>query len=208
LGRGGRGRLLPCGVEAIAMGSLLEELARREAAVRQRIEEIRERIVELNGLLEVEEDLLSRLVITRETVEEILGEAARLVGESADEAGSVEVVQAVGGAGPLGVVTVPPWRRGMTASVLPAAYRDAVEILADAAEAMRAGRIATAMGLADSAAKREGLRSKLKRLVERGWVCEDGPGLFALAEPVAREMAGQAAEPVEGEGGIVSSPAG
>lgn len=47
----------------------------------EQIEEIRERIVELNGLLEVEEDRLSRLVITRETVEEILGEAARLVGE-------------------------------------------------------------------------------------------------------------------------------
>ncbi|TDD86102.1 hypothetical protein [Actinomadura rubrisoli] len=47
------------------MGSLLEELARREAAVRQRIEEIRERIAELNGLLEAEEDQLARLVIRR-----------------------------------------------------------------------------------------------------------------------------------------------
>ncbi|TDD70841.1 hypothetical protein E1298_36400, partial [Actinomadura rubrisoli] len=41
------------------------------------------------------------------------------------------------------------------------------------------------------AAKREGLRSKLKRLVERGWVREDGPGLFAVTDQVAREMGGQ-----------------
>ncbi|TDD93336.1 hypothetical protein, partial [Actinomadura rubrisoli] len=48
------------------------------------------------------------------------------------------------------------------------------------------------------AAKREGLRSKLKRLVERGWVREDGPGLFAVTDQVAREMGGQGAGWVEG----------
>ena len=37
--------------------------------------------------------------------------------------------------------------------------------------------------------KVEGLRSKLKRLVERGWLAEEaGPGLFALA---ARNGAGR-----------------
>jgi hypothetical protein len=74
---------------------------------------------------------------------------------------------------------------------LPRAYRDAVEIMADAGRAMRAGQIAVAMGLPDEAAKREGLRSKLKRLVERGWAREEGPGLFRVAEPVAREVSGQ-----------------
>lgn len=194
------------------MGSLLEELARREAAVRQRIEEIGERIAELNGLLEVEEDRLARLVITRETVEEILGGAAQVVEEPAAGGRSVEPAGTAGAASRLGVVTVPRWRPGMSTSVLPTAYRDAVEILADAAEAMRAGQIATAMGLADEAAKREGLRSKLKRLVERGWACEDGPGLFTLAEAVAHQLAGQAAEPAvgsaAGDGGMESSPAG
>ncbi|MDL4818682.1 hypothetical protein [Actinomadura opuntiae] len=73
---------------------------------------------------------------------------------------------------------------------------------------MRAGQVAAAMGLADSAAKREGLRSKLKRLVERGWAVEDGPGLFALCGPVAREIAGQPGGPAGGAGGITSSPAG
>lgn len=60
--------------------------------------------------------------------------------------------------------------------------------MADARRAIRAGQIAVAMGLPDEAAKREGLRSKLKRLVERGWVKEEGPGLFMVTEPVAREV--------------------
>jgi chromosome segregation ATPase len=67
------GRCLPCeqACEAVvAMGSLLEELARRETEARRRIEEIREQIAGLESRLEAEEDRLSRLMITRETVEE------------------------------------------------------------------------------------------------------------------------------------------
>ena len=62
--------------EAIAMGSLLEELARREAAARKRIEEIRGQIERLQEDLTAGERALSRLVVTRETVQEILGVAA------------------------------------------------------------------------------------------------------------------------------------
>ncbi|MBF8190689.1 hypothetical protein ITP53_34255 [Nonomuraea sp. K274] len=57
------------------MGSLLEELARREAMARQRLEEIREQITALESRLEAEQGRLSRLVITRETVEEVLGQS-------------------------------------------------------------------------------------------------------------------------------------
>ncbi|GAA3237514.1 hypothetical protein GCM10020216_060800 [Nonomuraea helvata] len=177
----------------MTVGSLLEELARREAVARQRIAEIREQIAALESRLEDEHDRLSRLVITRETVEEILGEAAELVGEPMETAeiagGGIDTAGAVPARPPvLGVVTVPPWRPGMKAAVLPRAYRDAVEIMVDAGRAMRAGQIAVAMGLPDVAAKREGLRSKLKRLVERGWAREEGPGLFMVTEPVTREM--------------------
>ncbi|GAA2220687.1 hypothetical protein GCM10009850_122540 [Nonomuraea monospora] len=179
----------------VTVGSLLEELARREAVARQRIAEIREQITALESRLEDEHDRLSRLAITRETVEEILGEAVELVGEpvTAGIAGrDVDAVGAVPVRPPvLGVVTVPPWQPGITAAMLPRAYRDAVEIMVDAGRAMRAGQIAVAMGLADEAAKREGLRSKLKRLVERGWAREEGPGLFMVTEPVAREVSGQ-----------------
>ncbi|WP_207945052.1 hypothetical protein, partial [Actinomadura rubrisoli] len=102
-------------LEAVAaMGSLLEELARREAAVRQRIEEIREQIAGLESRLETEEDLLSRLVITRQMVEEILGETAHLVEEPVGETETREAPAGPGDAAgtqavPRGVVTVPPW---------------------------------------------------------------------------------------------------
>ncbi|GLW99585.1 hypothetical protein Misp02_36720 [Microtetraspora sp. NBRC 16547] len=58
----------------------------------------------------------------------------------------------------------------MDASVLPQAYQDVLEVLADAGRAMRAGQILAAVGAPAGAAKVEGLRSKLKRLVERGWL--------------------------------------
>ncbi|MFI0451473.1 hypothetical protein [Actinomadura sp. 6N118] len=139
------------------MGSLLDELARREAEVRQRVEEIREQIAGLESRLEAEEDRLSRLLITRETVEEILGEAASPVDVPAGEGESVEPGEpgeSVDARSLVrGVVTVPPWRPGMSAQVLPQVYRDAVEIMADAGGAVRAGQILAAMGLPDEAAK-------------------------------------------------------
>jgi hypothetical protein len=176
---------------------LLEELARREAAARDRVEAIREQIERLRERLAAEEVALSRLVITRETVEEVLGEAARLVEQppagtsgvdGANVAGGVEAVASGSDASPIGVVTVPRWRVGMDASVLPRAYQDVLEVLADAGRAMRAGQIVAAVGLPAQAAKVEGLRSKLKRMVERGWLSEDAPGLFAVAERVAEQI--------------------
>jgi hypothetical protein len=69
----------------------------------------------------------------------------------------------------------------MGVEVLPSDYRDIVEVVADAPGAVRAKQIAPRIGLPVSAAKIEGTRSKLKRLVERGWLDEDTPGLFTVA---------------------------
>jgi hypothetical protein len=179
----------------VSMGSWQEELARRLAASRQRIEALRRELVEVQSWLEVEEDRLSRLEITQETMQEIRGETARtgesvLVSEDvavdtqASESGGepeVEVVRR-------GVMLVPPWEPGLELSVLPRAYRDVLEVLADAGEAMRAVRISAALGRGESAAKVEGLRGKLKRLTERGWLTEDEPGMFALVEHVRRQI--------------------
>jgi hypothetical protein len=58
-----------------------------------------------------------------------------------------------------------------------------------------AAQIAAAAGLSTDKAKVETLRSKLKRLVERGWLAEEaGAGLFALPAR-AGNGAGEAAEP-------------
>ena len=57
------------------IGSLVDELHRREAAARAEAEELRGRIAELTERLARAEERLSRLVIARETVDEVLSEA-------------------------------------------------------------------------------------------------------------------------------------
>lgn len=43
---------------------------------------------------------------------------------------------------------------------------------------LRAGELAGRLGLESVPAKVEGVRSKAKRLVERGWWAEERPGVF------------------------------
>ena len=59
------------------MGSLIDELQRREAAARAEAEGLRGQIGQLTERLASVEERLSRLVIARETVDEVLREAAR-----------------------------------------------------------------------------------------------------------------------------------
>ena len=156
------------------MGSLIDELQRREAAARAEAEELRGRIVELTEQLARAEERLSRLVITRQTVDEVLGEAG------ADAPRAEPGVTAPLRRSPvIGVVTVPPWRAGLEVSVLPQEYRDLLEVAQDGGRPLRAGQIAAAAGLPADRGKVESLRAKLKRLAERGWLAEDA-GLFAL----------------------------
>jgi hypothetical protein len=166
------------------MGSLIEELQRREAAARQEVDELRGEIARLNERLARAEEALSRLEITRETVAEILGGAGAERPEAGQvakaAAGPVPAGSRVAGGSPVGVRTVPPWRPGLAQSVLPPSYQDLLEVLADAGRPLRAGRIAAAAGLSTGKSQIEGLRSKLKRLAERGWLAEEAPGLFML----------------------------
>jgi hypothetical protein len=63
---------------------------------------------------------------------------------------------------------------------------------------VRAVQIAAAAGLSTDKAKVEGLRSKLKRLVERGWLAEEsGPGLFTLA--ARRDLGDRGVQPGDAE---------
>ncbi|MFJ9034251.1 hypothetical protein ACIRQP_38525 [Streptomyces sp. NPDC102274] len=82
---------------------------------------------------------------------------------------------------------VPRRAEGMAASVLAPDYQRIVSVLESEAgrEGMRCQRLATALGLEAVPAKVERLRSKAKRLVERGWALQVRPGVFAaLAVPV------------------------
>jgi hypothetical protein len=169
------------------MSSLIEELHRREAAAREEAAGLRREIDSLNERLAHTEERLARLEIARETVAEILGVAGadRVEAGSAtvpvrvEDAGTVSVESAP--ASPIGVLTVPPWRPGAAAAVLPLAYQDIVEVLVDAGHPLRAAQVAAAAGLSTDKSKVEGLRAKLKRLVDRGWLTEDGPGRFTTA---------------------------
>jgi hypothetical protein len=176
------------------MGSLIDELQRREAAARAEAEELRGQITQLTERLAGVEDRLSRLVITRETVDEVLSEAGP---EASPAAVADATVPSRSGHLPAaGVLAVPPWRAGLEASVLPQAYRDLLEVAEDAGRPLRAAQIATAAGLSTDKAKVEGLRSKLKRLVERGWLAEEaGPGLFGLPARNGSAGSGEAAKP-------------
>ena len=160
------------------MGSLIGELQRRESVARAEAEELRGQIAQLTERLAGVEDRLSRLVITWETVDEVLSEA---VPEAPPVVADGAVPSRSGRMPAAGVLAVPPWRAGVEASVLPQAYRDLLEVAEDAGRPLRAGQIAAAAGLSTGKAKVEGLRSRLKRLVERGWLAgEAGLGLFGL----------------------------
>ena len=158
------------------MGSLIEELKRREAAARAEAGRLRARIEELTEELSRAEEQVTRLAITREEVTRVLEEppAADPVSQGGGSGGKP------GPASPIGAVTVPPWQEGTEASVLPRAYQDLLEVAEDAGRPLRAAEFAVATGLATDKAKVEGLRSKLKLLAARGWLARAPGGLFTL----------------------------
>jgi hypothetical protein len=169
------------------MGSLIEELRRREASARAEADRLRSRVEELSEDLARAEEQVSRLAIAREEVARVLevpaaaeppaGQDGRLAGKP-------------GPASPIGAVTVPPWQEGSQASVLPQSYQDLLEVAADAGRPLRAAEFAAAAGLGTDRAKVEGLRSRLKLLAARGWLAGVPGGLFTLPD-----HSGKAAKP-------------
>ncbi|MCX4564571.1 hypothetical protein OHA02_51690 [Streptomyces phaeochromogenes] len=196
-----------------AMVSWLEELDRRESAAREEIAELRDQIEELARRLAEREDVLSRLQITRETMTEILSgdETVSVAGAEAD-AGEEEMEEHRLPAGsPVGVRLVPHWTPELAVEVLPGSYRDVVEVLQDAVHPMRAHHLCAALGLSTDKSKVEGFRAKLKRLVERGWLVEEEPGLFTLCQGLAAtgdapEQAGASAVRRRADVGLGSRP--
>ena len=169
------------------MGSLIEELRRREAAARAEADRLRTRIQELSEDLARAEEQASRLVIAREEVARALEEPAVAEPPAGRDGGPAVKLRP---ASPGGAVTVPPWQEGSEASVLPQSYQDLLEVAADAGRPLRAGEFAAAAGLAAGKAKVEGVRSKLKLLAARGWLAGVPGGLFTLPD-----HAGKAAKP-------------
>jgi hypothetical protein len=160
------------------VGSLLEALDARERAARVRVEALRAEMDRLAEQVAAEEALLGRLEITRQTVVEVLAEDAlpggdAVVADPDPQAGKAAALKGsrVGGQVPAFGQDGQVGGRG-----LPVAYRDVVEVLADAGVPLRARQLCQAVGAGVEPRHREGMRIKLKRLVERGWLVEAEPG--------------------------------
>ncbi|MCX5096355.1 MULTISPECIES: hypothetical protein [Streptomyces] len=154
------------------MPSVLGLLEAREKRVREEIARLREEAERVQAALGDAERALQRLVDARVTVVEVLGEPPSAVAEPAQSAVAGSPV---------------PLRAGdMAASVLAPDYQRILSVLESETgrEGMRCQQLAVALGLEVVPAKVEGLRSKAKRLVERGWAIQVRPGVFtALAVP-------------------------
>lgn len=136
--RGGRGRDR---VRSL-MGSVLDRPGEREAQARVLVERLREEAERVAGALAAADESLSRLVITRETVAEVLDSESD---ESTDA-----------GVAPDAAV------RGMGRDV--ALYERITRTFAEAGAAMRPRQVCEALGMSAEARFIEAMRPKLARL--------------------------------------------
>ncbi|MFD7815761.1 hypothetical protein ACFV6E_22955 [Streptomyces sp. NPDC059785] len=126
---------------------------------------VREEVARLRTALGKAEHALQRLVGARVTVTEVLAERPSVAEKS-------PLPGAVAGS------VVPHRTDGMAASVPAPEYQRIMELLDSGVgrEGMRCQQLAAALGLPAMPAKVEGVRSKAKRLVERGWIRQVRPG--------------------------------
>ncbi|MCP3822769.1 hypothetical protein NLX86_33230 [Streptomyces sp. A3M-1-3] len=170
---------------------MLGLLETREAAARERVEDLREAAARAAAALEAAEIELDRRVIAREEVVEALAlSAAEATAVTKAEAEPVPAPAQLPG------TTVPSWQEGLPATALAPDYQRILGMLADRSgqEPVRAKEIAVVLGLEPAPAKVEGVRSKARRLAERGWLVQEASGMFrAGRRPVAGPGGGSSA---------------
>lgn len=168
-------------VEGCAVASMLGLLEARETAARERVEDLREEAARAAAALEAAEIELDRRVIAREELVDALAasaEEATVVTEVEGEEVSAPVPMSASVPG----AVVPPWREGVSVSVLSLDNQRIPNVLQDRPGhgPVRAKDIAAALGIDNTvAAKVEGVRSKAKRLAERGWLLQEASGAFS-----------------------------
>lgn len=159
------------------MASVLGMLEEREAAARVRVEGLREEASRLAEVLEAAEIELDRRVIAREELVEALAASA---------AESTAVIEAVpereSAPAPMPGSTVAPWREGLPVTALAPDYQRILGVLEAGRSAdrgpLKAREITVELGLETTPAKVEGVRSKARRLAERGWLVQEASGAF------------------------------
>ncbi|MEU4796737.1 hypothetical protein [Streptomyces sp. NPDC023327] len=161
------------------MASVLGMLEERETAARVRVEGLREEVTRLAGVLEAAEIELDRRVIAREELVEALA-------ASAAETTAVTETQAeaVSSPAPVSGSIVPPWREALPVTVLAPDYQRILGVLEERQSAgqgpLKAREITALLGLETTSAKVEGVRSKARRLAERGWLVQEMSGAFSV----------------------------
>ncbi|MFE4959279.1 hypothetical protein ACFRCW_36090 [Streptomyces sp. NPDC056653] len=175
------------------MASVLGMLEERETAARMRVEGLREEVARLAGVLEAAEIELDRRVIAREElVEALAASAAETTAVTGAKAETVSSPAPVPGS------IVPPWREGLPVTVLAPDYQRILGVLDERQPAgqgpLKAREITVQLGLETTPAKVEGVRSKARRLAERGWLLLEASGAFSVGRrPVAVPDAGSSA---------------
>ncbi|MFI6423174.1 hypothetical protein ACIBG6_38080 [Streptomyces sp. NPDC050842] len=173
------------------MASVLGMLEERETAARVRVEGLPEEAARLAGVLEAAEIELDRRVIAREELMEALA-------ASAAETTAVTEAAAESAPAPVPGSIVPPWHEGLPVTVLAPDYQGILGVLEERQSAgqqpLKAREITARLGLETSSAKVEGVRSKARRLAERGWLLLEASGAFSAGRrPVAVPDAGSSA---------------
>lgn len=177
--------------EGCAVTSVLGMLEEREEAARVRVEGLREEAARLAEVLEAAEIELDRRVIAREELVEALA-------VSAAETTAVTEAKQEAVPSPVAGSVVPPWRDGLSVAVLAPDYQRILGVLEERRSAgkgpVMAREIAAELGLGAAPGKVEGVRSKARRLAERGWLLLEASGMFSAGRrPVAVPDAGSSA---------------
>ncbi|MFJ2095531.1 hypothetical protein ACIOEW_40965 [Streptomyces sp. NPDC087901] len=163
-----------------------------EAAARVRVEDLREAAARAAAVLEAAEIDLDRRVIAREELVEALAVSAAETTAVTDPEAKAELPVPV----PLPGRTVPFWREGLPATVLAPDYQRILGMVADRScqGPVRAKESSVVLGLGSTPAKVEGVRSKARRLAERGWLVQEASGMFSAGRgPVAGPGGGSSA---------------
>ncbi|MFE2854400.1 hypothetical protein ACFXJO_25160 [Streptomyces lavendulae] len=154
------------------MPSVVGLLEERERAALARAEELRAELERVQAAVAEAEEAARRAAVAREEVVDALAGVPGMP--------DTEAVEAVSGVASR--VEVPRWHRGLESAVLP---RECAAIVAlvegDAAgggRGVRARQMRDHLGWQASDAREQAARFRAKRLVERGWLSEERPGLF------------------------------
>ncbi|MEU1450158.1 MULTISPECIES: hypothetical protein [Streptomyces] len=177
------------------MASVVGLLEARELAARERVEGLREEVDRVLAELADAETDWKGWVIARQRVGEVFAESPKT--------GASAVAPTSAGGDPARVASpeqsapsparpvrpgsiVPVWRPGLAAGALAVDYQRILALLAGRSspggETVSCQELAAGLGLEPTSANIEGrVRSRAKRLTDRGWLAEPVPGRFTLA---------------------------